>query len=108
MALWGKMHYTVRLMIEFLWTRIRLNRMHPSSAVIYVINLMSLFESISAVFELLSRGMDSFARSDTCKTMLSRQNSTSEIARGLSHVLLDAATQSLPDNLEDLEDHDVC
>ena len=49
--------------------------------------------------------MELFARSDTCRTMMSRQNSTSEISRGLSHVLWDAKSQSLPDNMEDLEDH---
>ena len=35
--------------------------------------------------------------------MLSRTNSTSELNRGLSHILLDA-NGSLPDDLESLED----
>ena len=37
-------------------------------------------------------------------TMVSRSNSTSDIQRGLSHILLDAKMPDLPDDLESLED----
>ena len=63
-------------------------------------------ESILAVsVSGVSVTMESFARADTSRTMMSRQHSAADLARGLSHVLLDANEGKLPDDLEQLEDH---
>lgn len=48
--------------------------------------------------------MDLIHRSDSVRTMVSRANSTSDIQRGLSHILLDAKMPDLPDDLQSLED----
>ena len=45
----------------------------------------------------------SFGRSDSQHTMVSRANSTSELSRGLSHILFDADGK-LPDDVAELED----
>jgi len=44
------------------------------------------------------------SRADTCRTMASRTQSTGDLGRGLSHILLDADAK-LPDNLDDLKEH---
>ena len=44
-----------------------------------------------------------FCRSDTEQTMASRANSTSELSRGLSHILFDTHGK-LPDDPAQLED----
>lgn len=46
----------------------------------------------------------SIARADTARTMASRTLSTSELGRGLSHILLDA-DMVLPDDPIALQDH---
>ena len=46
----------------------------------------------------------SFGRPASLHTMVSRTNSTSELGRGLSHILLDAKLDQLPTDLASLED----
>ena len=43
-------------------------------------------------------------RADTARTMVSRAHSTTDLSRGLSHILLDSDAK-LPDNLEELQEH---
>ena len=43
-------------------------------------------------------------RADPARTMVSRAHSTTDLSRGLFHILLDSDAK-LPDNLEELQEH---
>jgi sulfur transfer protein SufE len=68
----------------------------------FILKAFRLFERVNVIL-----GMELLCRADTSRTMVSRQNSTSELSRGLSHILLDANSGALPDDLQQLEDHSM-
>ena len=74
----------------------------PVDSLMFILKAFRLFDRVNVIL-----GMELLCRADTSRTMLSRQNSTSELSRGLSHILLDANNGALPDDLEQLEDHNM-